>query len=98
MKSSTRRRKRLHENNPHCHWCGILTVEGGSPRHANAATLDHVYSRLDPRRASGPSPVVLACYSCNQRRSREEHARGLDRSETRFRSPRQPIAQQQASA
>ena len=41
---------------------------------SDAATIDHLYSRLHPRRLtfSGEQRRVLACAKCNNDRSREE--------------------------
>ena len=64
------RRRTLWRRDPRCFWCGRLTVfeEHGRP---DSATLDHLYSRLHPRRRDTrkhlPS-TVLACYCCNQER------------------------------
>jgi hypothetical protein len=72
-------RRRLWEQNPHCHWCGTETVlidqDGGFFPH-NAATVDHLRSRLDSSR-SEPNPQreqrrVLACWRCNNERARDE--------------------------
>lgn len=61
------------EANPSCYWCGRITrlirhPEGLLPD--DAATKDHVYSRLQPERKVN-SEAVLACRSCNQNRGRE---------------------------
>lgn len=54
-----------------------------------AATIDHLYSKLDLRRwvkrKPGEVKKVLACYACNQRRSIEETAR-LSKEEIFMRS------------
>jgi len=70
--------------NPNCHWCQqptILTnvkLFKGQPD-PRMATVDHLISRFNPERYlkknSNPSPKVLACFECNQRRSYEEAAR-----------------------
>lgn len=62
------------EADPCCHWCKRLTIWSGNPSGViprTAATRDHVISRnkLQPGESS---PVVLACYDCNQRRNTEE--------------------------
>ena len=49
-----------------CHWCGKRTVLEGSEKLANLGTVDHLFSRLDPRRYAGNVPLVLACHACNQ--------------------------------
>ena len=83
---------RLWNINPHCHWCGCLTVltnhnTGGLED--SDATVDHLYSRFDPRRwvkrKPGEQHKVLACYKCNQQRSIDEHTK-LAREEIRRRS------------
>jgi hypothetical protein len=63
---------------PHCYWCGRLTViyneyPNGKVIPGDAATIDHVYPTNDPRRQEFkakriPSPVVLACNKCNWER------------------------------
>lgn len=63
-------RNRLWRKDPHCHWCGRLTVNEQGVR-PDAATLDHVYSRLDFRR-KGQGKHVLACWECNQARASAE--------------------------
>lgn len=71
-----RRRKKLWLENPHCHWCGILTVlidnGNGLKKHPdNMATIDHVKSRYDKTRRKN-NVWVLACRKCNQKRNNEE--------------------------
>jgi hypothetical protein len=80
------RRKRLWDADPHCYWCKRVTVfmnpaDGRLPD--DAATLDHLYSRLNPDRDRDPHTAVLACRKCNQERARLED---LDKS----RPKRQP--------
>lgn len=62
-----------------CRWCGrdVLRVPSFWERglEANHATLDHVI----PRSARGPDTVenlVMACYRCNQKRSRHSGSAG----------------------
>lgn len=79
MKRIARRRLALFQADPHCHWCGRLTVwwaETG-PGPDNAATIDHLRSRLDPKRGKrgGGPHTVLACRRCNQLRATYEVAR-----------------------
>lgn len=63
---------------PFCHWCGVEVVEVEAhtlPTKPpdNAATIDHVYSRLHPhRQAQRLGKWVLACWRCNQQRAIEE--------------------------
>lgn len=80
------------ENNPFCHWCGEPTELTNCPNGQipnKAATIDHLYSKLDPRRwvkrKPGEVKKVLACYDCNQRRSIEETSR-LTKEEITMRS------------
>jgi hypothetical protein len=70
---------KMWNENPHCHWCGrMTTLEGRDENKLNpeTATLDHLYSRLDPRRKEVNRTMekrrLLACYECNQRRCHEE--------------------------
>jgi hypothetical protein len=84
----------LWKNNPHCHWCGVLTVmvtrtpkmKPKIPFGPNEATLDHLYPMRDPRRASikDKRNTVLACNRCNQRRNDEARPdRLLEQSQRR---------------
>lgn len=87
MKSKTSRirtqRNRLWAIDPHCHWCGKLTVlprahAPHEPRpmpEMNWATIDHLHCRLHPDRlkpGDGQMRRVLACWSCNNQRNRIE--------------------------
>ena len=83
MPGSTKLRKQLVKmwnENPHCHWCKKLTTldHQGGRQEPDRATIDHLYSRLDPRRKSVNRTMekrrLLACYECNQRRCQEEMA------------------------
>lgn len=70
MDSKRRRRRReaLFAQDPHCFWCGKLVVLTLA-KQRNAATLDHLYSRLHPsRRDNGIAQTVLACRACNIQR------------------------------
>lgn len=76
---------RLWEEDPHCHWCGIITNPNPLKHNAVTATVDHIYSNYDLRRRVS-SRVVLACSKCNNFRSEQEtnqlsadekHARSL---------------------
>lgn len=76
MGKHTRRLRRLHGADPHCHWCGAETVIGAvtfaGRAAAKAATIDHVYGRLTPERRAGNKSCVLACSGCNQWRNNVE--------------------------
>lgn len=98
--SRKNRRRILFERDPHCHWCGCLTVLLAYPNSAarswpkNAATVDHLDSRLSPRRnyAGGEERTVLACRECNHRRGAAEE-QALGHEELRRRSCRpEPIS------
>ena len=78
--SNKKRKEQLYKQSPYCHWCGKKTIiyarrSGGSIPY-DAATLDHLYSRYDPRRGNLPphtESIVLSCYKCNNDRAREEN-------------------------
>jgi hypothetical protein len=66
----------LFRRNPHCHWCGTVTVleqrvkhNGTLTNHHNTATLDHMKSRLMGRRLHERTARVLACSACNHTRA-----------------------------
>lgn len=70
-------KEQVWRENPHCYWCGVLTVlhkhKDGESADDNTATLDHVFTNLDPRRRfykeyGIPSPVILVCLQCNKKR------------------------------
>lgn len=77
-------RKRLWKaSGGRCHWCSRVTrLLAGVPdrisQPPDLATVDHVRSRF-VRAPGEASPLVLACYTCNQRRARDEE-RALLRS------------------
>lgn len=82
MNKLARTRERLWKKNPHCHWCGVLTIDYRDRKHhhyGNEATLDHMYSRYSPLRGKRTYVNVLACYKCNNQRCQKEQ-RELDRS------------------
>jgi hypothetical protein len=64
-------------------------------RRLTEATLDHIYSRLHPKRLTKPEPgerrYVMACSQCNCRRGRED-VRALGLAEQHRRSGRYPKA------
>ncbi len=80
-------RERLWYKNPHCVYCGVLTVLPSSPLlhrsktgvlhkiPPNLATIDHLRSRLDPKRRihkKKEKRYVLACATCNNLRAKDE--------------------------
>lgn len=72
----TAKRVRMFARDPYCFWCGRVTIlhtsEISDPR---LATIDHLYSRLNPKRhqprGNDRSELlhVLACRQCNHERS-----------------------------
>ena len=75
--------RRLHgEQEGLCYWCGrscLLPEQLGYLRpkgvpSGRAATLDHLFSKLNPMRQRSVviSKYVMACASCNRKRSRQE--------------------------
>jgi hypothetical protein len=68
----------LDNQNGLCYWCGkplILTGHsyGHSPLPDNYATTDHIFTKEDPirklyRKNHTPSPFVVVCPDCNQKR------------------------------
>lgn len=76
MSINGQRRRRLHAENPKCHWCSVETVlEGPTATFPDLATIDHVIDRqtaleLGMSSEERNANAVLACYRCNQRRNR----------------------------
>lgn len=70
---NTHNRGVLFARDPHCHWCGLETVQPqpGAPMQPFHATLDHVYGVKSLMR----NVMVLACHACNSRRSVEPKPR-----------------------
>lgn len=69
----------LWEKDPHCHYCGkptVLTNIPGGIIPPNAATVEHLLSRYNPkrwtRRKPGEVRKVLSCWECNQAQSHKE--------------------------
>jgi|SRR5688572_2867262 len=97
-RANKRRRISLFKKWPYCYWCRRqLTLDGNpngrGPVPENFATLDHLRSRLHPERQT-PNPnceerIVLACPTCNQKRSTEE-TRALSKEELWRRSGAYP--------
>lgn len=77
MASNKKRKLKLWSENPHCHWCGCLTVLANT-HVENQATVDHLYSRYNPARyldrGHDEPTTVLACYKCNHERGVKETA------------------------
>lgn len=90
MAKNGKARLRLWQQDPHCHWCGRVTVYrkvmiGQRP---NDATVDHIHSKLDPERHASetePHEIVLACRACNGLRAHRENI-ALSPEEKRRRS------------
>ena len=64
-----------------CYWCGcqMLPFRKGWPKFKkypkNAATIDHIYSRMTKHRwqpPMGEQRLVVACWECNQKRCSQE--------------------------
>jgi 5-methylcytosine-specific restriction endonuclease McrA len=72
MNHPKKRRITLWKKDPHCFWCGKLTVDDGR-NNSDSATIDHVRSRLHPLRkepnCERQSRLVLACKDCNNARA-----------------------------
>jgi hypothetical protein len=72
-----------------CHWCKRQTRLHDHPLYKRstgalsglAATLDHLYSKLHPLRHKSVdhSKYVMACSTCNGRRSKEECLAGMQK-------------------
>lgn len=72
---------KMHTENPRCTWCLKKTIliplerlrgMKGKTLPPRMATIDHLYSRLDPLRYKQPLGIkshVLACRRCNLKRS-----------------------------
>jgi hypothetical protein len=71
----------MYNVDPHCHWCGRLMkfyeIKKGEKIPDDQCTVDHLYHVLNPIRQAykkkhTPSPVVLACLHCNEKRGNED--------------------------
>ncbi len=72
-----RQRRKWFAEKPFCHWCGkrlrLVELPNGGAMPEDAATIDHLYSRLHPQRhLSGGRRRVLACSKCKHDRGHEE--------------------------
>lgn len=60
---------RLFIANPHCYYCGKLTVLDGDLKNPLRATREHLFPKLHPRRTepntTNEQRIVLACNACN---------------------------------
>jgi len=93
-------KEKLFKEDNRCHWCRkptVLTNLSRSSIPSNAATVDHLISRLSPHRWVRKKPnqrrKVLACCRCNTNRSIQEtlclsRAEILKRSQGYSLSPR----------
>jgi hypothetical protein len=74
--SNRRRTLNLWKKNDRCYWCGRKTIIFKYKRHKkvppNAATTDHLISRLNPLRGNVRGITVLACNKCNHERGVRE--------------------------
>lgn len=71
--AKSKRRHNLWKEDPHCHWCGVLTkFEGAKKDDPAKATKDHL--KEDRPYQGGfkynirTTQTVLACQRCNQER------------------------------
>lgn len=78
-KQKIKRRDRLWRENPNCFYCGRVTQKPnpfGGYNPPNACTLEHLYSRYNPKRYSLAKPneerTVISCRACNEKMGREE--------------------------
>lgn len=76
--SYAKTRNRMWKQNPHCHWCGILTLSPlpgkESVTYSDTATLDHLYSKWELRENPdllSQQTTVIACAKCNADRGRK---------------------------
>lgn len=65
--------KNLLASSNHCFYCKTSVIKnrkGSKICRSNSATVDHIYSKTDIRRfiVQEENNVVLACYSCNQKK------------------------------
>lgn len=77
-KSHGRRRQEIKyrmwwQQGGHCHWCDrrVFLEIVGQPLPPETATLDHVFTKNDPRREHPPKGSiahVVACHGCNNER------------------------------
>lgn len=89
------RRIEFWNKNPHCYWCGCLTIlecKTGGRFDYRSATIDHLFDRYDTRRylpCKGEQRYVLSCWKCNNDRSKYRTA-SIPIEELRKRSGRAP--------
>lgn len=85
--------KLFHGGDRKCHWCKRETILTYIPKQSKGipipplmATIDHINSKLSPRRfdVDGASNKVLACFECNSTRAAEE-VRNLSKFELSLR-------------
>jgi hypothetical protein len=79
-----KRKIRLWNQDPHCHWCGCLTELICDPEikpgqvNPKMATVDHLRTKYDPNRWTNNNGkeerTVLACFKCNNDRAAKENA------------------------
>lgn len=74
QRSVARIRSALREKDPHCHWCGCMTLPTlPPPFHPDMETVDHIKARRQCKSAEeyhSASNMVLACMECNIERDR----------------------------
>ncbi len=80
-----KQRIKLWNENPNCYYCGCLTVlvtdRNGGKALDNEATIEHLYSRINPLRytpnLNHEKRRVLSCYKCNNNKSKEEQKNNI---------------------
>lgn len=84
-----------------CYWCGCPIVfhnhVPGQPIPDDSATVDHVYPAWHPKRkefkhTGKPSPFVMACHSCNNKRGGTSFRKYHELIGKPFVDPHAPVA------
>lgn len=60
-------RWRMWKEDPHCRKCGRLTKYKWKFREPDVATIEHVYPKGHPLRATHVHVQILYCYDCNKK-------------------------------
>ena len=81
---------RLFTANPHCYYCGALTVLDGNLKNPLRATREHLFPKLHPRRlepnTTNERRIVLACNACNNAKCNADVSDYLTPAQIRLRS------------
>lgn len=90
-----------HDQRGRCYWCGCQIVfhthVPGQPIPDDAATVDHIYPAWHPKRREfknqgRPSPFVMACHSCNNKRGGTSFRKYHELIGKPFIEPQAPVA------